>query len=177
MITTERLVLQNFTGTEKEIHEMLKNWISDPGVQSGYEEPVYKSKTDLQPLLARYTAEPYRWAIYENRSHQCIGQIAFCKVWDDVKTAEIEYCIGAGFQGNGYAGEALSAVIGYTFSQTDFRRLEAYHRTDNPRSGRVLKKSSMHLTDTIERFRREDTEQENKVCYGITADEWKTVKH
>ena len=92
---------------------MLKNWVSDPSVQNEYGEPVFTTEEDVRNLLNRYMAKPYRWAIYENDSDQCIGQIAFCKIWDDVKTAEIEYCIGAGYQGNGYAGEALSAIIDY----------------------------------------------------------------
>ncbi len=152
---------------------MLKNWISDPAVQNEYGEPVFTTEEDVQNLSNRYITEPYRWAIYENNSNQCIGQIAFCKILDDVKTAEIEYCIGSDYQGNGYAGEALSAIIDYAFSQTDFKRLEAYHRAENPRSGRVLEKSSMHQTDTVERFRRVAiTEHKNAVCYAITADEW-----
>ena len=152
---------------------MLKNWVSDPAIQNEYGEPVFTTEEDVRNLLNRYIAEPYRWAIYENKSDQCIGQIAFCKTWDDVKTAEIEYCIGSDYQGNGYAGEALSAIIDYAFSQTDFKRLEAYHRAENPRSGKVLVKSLMHQTDTVERFRRVAiTEHKNAVCYAITADEW-----
>ena len=172
MIRTKRLSLTRFTGFDREIREMLENWISDPKIQSGYGEPVCTTEADVRNLLDRYMSEPYRWAIRENISDQCIGQIAFCKIWDDVKTAEIEYCIGAGFQGNGYAGEALAAIIEYAFSHTGFERLEAYHRAENPRSGRVLEKSSMHLTDTVERFRREGTRRGNEVCYSITADEW-----
>ena len=52
-------------------------------------------------------AESYRWAVWEKKSGECIGQIAFCKTWDDIRTAEIEYCIGQRFQGDRYAGEAL----------------------------------------------------------------------
>lgn len=173
MIHTKRLSLKHFTGSDQEIHDMLKNWVSDPAIQNEYGEPVFTTEEDVRNLLNRYIAEPYRWAIYENKSDQCIGQIAFCKIWDDVKTAEIEYCIGSDYQGNGYAGEALSAIIDYAFSQTDFKRLEAYHRAENPRSGKVLVKSLMHQTDTVERFRRvATTEHKNEVCYAITADEW-----
>ena len=105
--------------------------------------------------MEKYQSEPYRWAVWEKKSGECIGQIAFCKIWDEIHTAEIEYCIGQSFQGNGYAGEALKAVIDYTFTQTDFERLEAFHRKENPRSGNVLMKSLMHPTDTAERFRRQ----------------------
>ena len=172
MIDTERLQLRHFCGSEKEIREMLKNWISDPAVQHEYGEPVYDSFLSVQDLMERYVSEPYRWAICEKKSGECIGQIALCRVWDDVRTAEIEYCIGSGFQGNRYAGEALQAVIDYVFTHTAFEKLEAYHRKANPRSGNVLRKSSMHPTDTVERFRRQGLSPEDEICYCITVSEW-----
>lgn len=38
------------------------------------------------------------------------------------------------------------------FEGTDFQKLEAYHRAENTKSGRVLEKSPMHATDTVERL-------------------------
>ena len=70
----------------------------------------------------------YRWAIIEKKSMENIGQIAFCRVYSECNTAEIEYCIGENFWGNGYANEALAAVIDFTFKNTGFHKLEAYHR-------------------------------------------------
>lgn len=176
MINTERLILRHFSGSDAEAGQMLKNWISDPLVQREYGEPVYTTKEELAPLLERYKKDLYRWAVYEKNSGECIGQIAFCKVWHDVKTAEIEYCIGAGYQGHGYAGEALSTVIAYGLTQAGFAKLEAYHRKANIPSGKVLLKSSMHRTDTIERFRQEGTAPANEICYCVTADEWNQQK-
>ena len=175
MIETERLLLKHYNGADKEIRDMLKNWISDPAVQEEYGESVYTSLTSVKELLEKYQSELYRWAVWEKKSGECIGQIAFCKIWDEIHTAEIEYCIGPSFQGNGYAGEALKAVIDYAFTQTDFERLEAFHRKENPRSGNVLMKSLMHPTDTAERFRRQDIHPGNENCYCITSSEWKEM--
>ena len=175
MIETERLLLKHYSGTDREIRDMLKNWISDSAVQTEYGEPVYTTFASVKELVEKYRTEPYRWAVWEKKSEECIGQIAFCKVWDEIHTAEIEYCIGQSFQGNGYAGEALRAAIDYAFSYTDFDKLEAFHRKDNPRSGRVLMKSSMHPAETVERFRRQGIHPENEICYCITAPEWKEM--
>ena len=173
MIETERLLLKHFGGTDKEIRDMLKNWISDPAVQAEYGEPVYTTFKAAEELAKKYQEEPYRWAVWEKKSGECIGQIAFCKVWDEIRTAEIEYCIGQTFQGNRYAGESLKAVIDYTFTHTGFEKLEAFHRKENPRTGRVLIQSSMHPAGTVERFRRRNIQPENEICYCITAPEWK----
>ncbi|HAG13133.1 MAG TPA: N-acetyltransferase [Ruminococcus sp.] len=171
-IGTERLILRPFAATDLE--DMLQNWVADPQVQHEYGEPAYETAEEAQTLLNHYLdayAEPdyYRWAIIERKSMKNIGQIAFCRVWDDCETAEVEYCIGAAFWGNGYAGEALAALIDFTFSHTEFRKLEAYHRAENIKSARVLQKSPMHLTDTVERFRRANETPEGEICYCVEA--------
>lgn len=173
-IETERLILRRFVPDDRD--DMLRNWASDPAVQHEYGEPTYETPEAAEGLLRQYLAgyarqDCYRWAIVARENGRNIGQIAFCKVWEDCETAEIEYCIGADFWGHGYAGEALEAVIAWTFAQTGFRRLEAYHRAENPKSGRVLQKSAMHRTDTVERFRRAGETPAGEVCYCIERTE------
>ena len=58
-------------------------------------------------------------------------------------------------------------MIRYAFSFTDFEKLEAYHRAENTKSGRVLEKSEMHKTDTVQCFVREGIVSEGEVCYCI----------
>lgn len=172
-IETQRLILRRFQSADAA--DMLRNWASDPAVQHEYGEPVYETPDAVKGLLQTYLAgyvQPdfYRWAIVERATGQNIGMIAFCKVWADSKTAEIEYCIGADFWGHGFAGEALEAVIEWTFAHTGFDKLEAYHRAANPKSGRVLQKSAMHRTETVERFKRAGESPEGEICYCIERD-------
>ncbi len=169
-IDTPRLLLRRFEAGD--LRDMLGNWASDPAVQTEYGEPVYSTAQEAEGLLNRYIGgyssdSFYRWAVIEKDSGRNIGQIAFCRVYEELRTAEIEYCIGTAFQGRGYAGEALSAVIGNIFANTDFQRLEAYHRAENIKSGRVLEKSAMHITDNVERFRQQGITPEGEVCYCI----------
>lgn len=169
---TSRLICRRFTLSDSK--DMLKNWIADPDIQFEYGEPIYTTASKIEALLTDYIEnykkpDFYRWAIIEKTSNENIGQIAFCRVYSDCRTAEIEYCIGKSFWGNGYAGEALSALIDFTFQNTDFLKLEAYHRIENIKSGRVLEKSKMHITDTVERFIRENVLPHGEVCYCITS--------
>ncbi len=172
---TARLLCRPFQpGDDK---DMLENWCGDPLVQTEYGEPVYPTLADAKCLLDKYLAgyrspEQYRWAIIEKASGKNIGQIAFCKVWSDCRTAEIEYCIGRAFWGRGYAGEALEALIPFAFQYTDFEKLEAYHRAENRRSGRVLEKSSMHITDNVQRFLRQNELPHGDVCYCMEKREF-----
>ena len=151
---------------------MLENWASLPEIQIEYGEPVYTDEKQVRELLDSYIRgyeQPdfYRWAIIEKTGGRNIGQIAFCKVWEEQRTAEIEYCIGREFWGNGYAGEALAGLIAHSFRTMDFDRLEAYHRAENTKSGRVLEKSPMHRTDTVQRFVREGAVPDGEICYCI----------
>jgi ribosomal-protein-alanine N-acetyltransferase len=169
-IDTPRLLLRRFEPQDLEF--MHRNWASAPSVQIEYGEPVYETIAEAKGLLDKYISgysseSFYRWAIIERESGVNIGQIAFCRVYEDIRTAEIEYCIGTAFQSKGYAGEALAAVIENVFKHTDFQKLEAYHRAENTKSGRVLEKSAMHITDNVERFRQEGLEAEGEVCYCI----------
>lgn len=169
-IETKRLILRQFV--MEDARDMLELWIADPNVQSEYGEPTYETMEEITELLKKWIAgyeNPafYRWAMVEQESNRCIGQIAFCRVYEDCRAAEIEYCVSAHFWGKGYAGEALQTVIDYTFANTDFAWLEAYHRAENAKSGRVLEKSSMSVTDTVERFRRAGENSEGEVCYRI----------
>lgn len=170
---TERLICRPFK--HEDLEDMFKNWAADPNIQHEYGEPVYETVPQVRELLEKYiesykNPDFYRWAIVEKSCGENIGQIAFCKVYPDCRTAEIEYCIGKRFWGKGYAGEALAGLIDFTFKNTDFLKLEAYHRVENTKSGRVLEKSQMYITDTVERFARENVSPHGEVCYCIDKD-------
>lgn len=170
-IETSRLLLRPFVITDCD--NVFSNWASNPNIQTEYGEPVYTDINEINNLLSNWIKnysndDFYRWAIIEKSSNQNIGQIAFCKVYSDSSTAEIEYCIGECFWGNGYAGEALTAIIEYTFKNTSFTKLEAFHREVNIKSGRVLEKSNMQRVDNIERFKRMNKFPYGEICYCIT---------
>lgn len=115
---------------------MLKNWIANPKIQHNYGEPTYKTRNAVQELLAalipQYETESfYRWAIILKDTDENIGQITFCCIYSGAETAEVRYCIGESYLGNGYAAEALEDVLIYSFETPEFHKLEAFHRIEN----------------------------------------------
>ena len=56
---------------------------------------------------------------------------------------ELGYWIGRPYWGQGFATEAVRAVIEYGFLTQDLNRIEARHMTRNPASGRVMEKAGM----------------------------------
>ena len=75
---------------------------------------------------------------------------------------------GAGGMQEKHCRDLLRILSPYT----DILKLEAYHRAENAKSGRVLEKSAMHITDTVQRFVREGISAENEVCYCIEKNEY-----
>ncbi len=57
--------------------------------------------------------------------------------------AELGYCIGKPFWGNGYAGEAAQALVLHGFDQLNLYRIHAHHFAGNKASGKVLENCGM----------------------------------
>ena len=174
-IETERLVLRKFKGSDED--DIYNNWASNPKIQLEYGEPVYSSKEQVRELLDKWILNYseggfYRWAIILKDSNVNIGQIAFCRVYEEVATAEMEYCIGEGYWGNRYALEALNAVIDYMLLNSDFEKLEAFHRIANSKSGRVLQKTIMEKVPIVRRFELSGQNPEGEICYAITKEKY-----
>ena len=94
--------------------------------------------------------------------------IGACGVTVQEQTPELGYWLGVPHWGNGYATEALHAVIDYAFTDLAHKALQAGARVTNPASRRVLEKcgfqwtgvglyriSSIKSSAPIDRFRLE----------------------
>lgn len=178
-IESERLILRKFVYSD--IPHMLKNWIANPAVQNEYGEPACKTVDEVHELLSKWIAnynndDFYRWAILLKENDENIGQIAYCKVYTEIETAEIEYCIGENYTGKGYATEALNAVIDFSLKKPKFYKLEAFHRIVNSRSGRVLQKTIMKKVETVRRFEIENIKLDDDICYGIISDDYNNIQ-
>ena len=64
-------------------------------------------------------------------------------------TPELGYWLGVDYWGQGYATEALHALIDYAFTDLAHEALQAGSRVTNPASRRVLEKCGFQWTETI----------------------------
>ena len=72
--------------------------------------------------------------------------VGACGVVLQDETPELGYWLGLPFWGNGYATEALHAVIDYAFTDLEHEALQAGARVTNPASRRVLEKCGFQWT-------------------------------
>ena len=77
-----------------------------------------------------------------------IGELCFKGLSED-GIAEIGYGISEEFQNNGYATEAVSAVLVWAFSKPEVVAIEAETESDNTASIRVLEKCAFALNGVI----------------------------
>lgn len=63
--------------------------------------------------------------------------------------AHIGYCIGEKWWHQGITSEALQHVINFLIDEVGMNRIEAVHDSQNPNSGKVMKKCGMKYEGTL----------------------------
>ncbi len=103
---------------------------------------------------------------------QLIGDIGIHFLEDDSQV-EIGFTISPDYQGNGYAVEAVKAVMDYMFFNLMKHRVSASVDPNNKKSVRLLEKFGFRKeAHFIKSFRMDDQWYDDCV-YAILADEWK----
>ena len=174
-VETSRLILRPFLYSDDD--DMLAYWISDPLVQRLYCEPVYRTKLEVKALLDQYinaytSPETYRWAVIEKLSGKCIGQVAYFLVDTRYHFAELEYCIGTGFQRRGYATEAARAAIEYGFSCINLHKVQICHMPDNAASRQVILNCHCTYEGALRDYFYEDGRYADRLYYSVLRSEW-----
>ena len=174
-LETERLILRRFSPRDAE--DMYRNWASDPEVTRFLTWPCHTSPEGTRALLEQW-AEKYadgtyfNWAIEYRRSRQAIGSIAVGKLNEEIGSAELGYCIGREYWGQGILPEALTAVMHFLFADAGFNRISACHDVNNPRSGRVMEKAGMRYEGTLRQAEKNNRGVCDIVVRAALRSEW-----
>ena len=150
-LETERLILRRFTVDDAPV--MYRNWASEDKVTEFLTWPTHPneevSKAVIESWVKGYEKpDYYQWGIELKESHEVIGSIAVVSINENTRAADIGYCIGSRFWGQGIMPEAGKAVVRYLFEAIGFERIAACHAKENPKSGRVMQKIGMRYEGT-----------------------------
>ncbi len=157
-LETERLILRKYVYEDAEA--MYKNWASDEEVTKYLTwEPhssIKISQNIIQNWINEYSNDNfYHWAItLKNDPNNPIGDISVVHMNENVSMAHIGYCIGKAWWHKGITFEALNAVMNFLFDVVDVQRIESRHDSNNPNSGKVMKKCAMKYEGTLRRSDR-----------------------
>jgi [ribosomal protein S5]-alanine N-acetyltransferase len=111
---------------------------------------------DLRDALPLITAEMAQqrgdvrwvWLIIEQASGTVVGDIGFHGTIQDVTEGEIGYALLPDARGRGYATEAATALVKWTFAKTEIVRIIAVIERANKQSLRVAAKLGMREVAT-----------------------------
>lgn len=170
-LETGRLVLRRFRETDA--NDVFANWSGNPAVGPYVSwsptDSIEKSTDMLLEWISAYADQAYyKWAI--EYKEEAIG---FVEVRPRLYSYELGYLIADSFWGQGFATEAVEAVLKFVFEECHFHKVFAMYATMNPASGKVLRKMGMTSEGTL---RKQYPLKEGGFCdlhiFGILAEEW-----
>ena len=176
-LVTERLLLRKIK--KNDYLEAFNNWCNDRDV-SRYTLWKYHENSEVTRNLFNLWMDDYRnndtfkWIVELKDTHELIGTIDVAsKKFINYGAVEIGYCYGKKYWNKGYATEALKIVIKYLFDEVDLDVIYAYHMSNNPNSGKVMKKAGMSYEGILRgRVFDNDGVRNDLISYSITKDEY-----
>ena len=91
------------------------------------------------------------------------------------RSGELGYWIGKPFWNQGYATEAVEAVIKHSFNKLELDRVYAAHFTRNPSSGRVMQKAGMLHEGFLKGHTEKCGQREDLELYGVTPEQFESL--
>lgn len=168
-IQTDRLLLRKFTLSDADA--VYHSWTSDekvtPYVSWNVHKNVEETKGVIQHWVDEYENGSYNWVVELAETGELIGSISVISISKKHKNCEIGYCYGSKYWNQGYATEALKAVVDYMLNVCEMHVVEAKHYSLNPASGRVMEKAGM-VKEAVLKERRYDAATDtycDLICY------------
>lgn len=174
-LETERLVLRRLT--EADAEAMFNNWANDPEVTKYLTWPTHRNVDMSRGYLAWCAKEcekneTYQWGIVLKESDEPIGNISVVGRSDEIDALELGWVIGRRWWGNGYTAEAAKEVIRFLFTEVGANRIGAGHDTNNPNSGKVMRKAGMKYEGILRQSGRNNCGIVDCAWYSILRSEW-----
>src|SRR5919197_1582017 len=113
-------------------------------------------RAEIEEMAPRRPGEPGGWVqftVVDGTDGSLVGDVGLSPADGEPGVIKVGYTIDPRFQRRGYATEAVSALVEYSFGTLDADVVRAYAGAENAPSIRVMEKVGMRL---IERFHGSD---------------------
>ena len=170
---TERLVIRRFRPDDwKDLHE----YLSQEEVVKFEPYEIFTPKDSRAEAQKRSESEKF-WGVCLKDTGKLIGNLSLEKLGFD--TWELGYVFNMQYHKKGYAIEAASALVGYTFEALSARRVIAMCNPLNTASWKLLERLGMrregHLVKNIY-FKKDENNcpiWADTYEYAVLASEWR----
>jgi len=173
-LTTPRLLLRAMQDSDA---EALFAVFCDPAVMRYWSTPPWPGLDHARRRIADDAAghaagEHLALGIVRRADGQLIGRCTLFDRWPSCRRAQVGYGLAASAWGQGFATEAVGALLDHGFDALDLNRVEADIDPRNTSSARTLER----LGFTREGLLRErwivDGEASDSAIYGLLRREW-----
>ena len=175
-LVTERLLLRPFTLADAPTVQKLAG---DEAIASvtlniphPYEDGMAEAWIGTHPQRFAKGEEAV-FAIVLREDNTLIGAIGLT-INQEHERAETGYWIGKPYWGNGYCTEAAGEVVRFGFAELGLARIQAVHFTQNPASGRVMKKIGMTYEGSLRQYFKKRGNPIDLKMYAILRTEYET---
>ena len=109
----------------------------------------------------------------EKGTGQLIGTCGFHLINNHHKRAEIGYELDDTYWGQGYASEALQAILAYGFETLQLIRIAAVVYVENKASQKLLSKAGFQEEGLLRKHMIQNGVAHDTILYSLLKEEWK----
>lgn len=174
VLSANRISLRRLTETDT---AALFAMFSHPDVMRYWSRPpmteMAQAEALLQQVLSDYgTGESLPLVIERNSDRLVVGNCTLHHFHEASRRAEIGYCLGRPFWGQGYMHEALQMLLAYAFGKLHLNRLEADIDPRNASSARSLERLGFVKEGHLRQRWIVSGEVSDTGFYGLLRDDW-----
>lgn len=136
--------------------------------------PYERAEALVSSVVEMEGPQPDEWwmaSVTDASSAEVLGDLAL-HLSSDGRSAEVGYTFCSRHWGNGYAVEALDALIGYLFEELDVTRVFGMLHPDNPASAMVMERCGFLYEGHTRSSFWLDGEVSDDWIYGLTRQDW-----
>nr|MCR4876236.1 GNAT family N-acetyltransferase [Clostridiales bacterium] len=170
-LETPRLTLRKLRMRDA---EDVYSWSRDPDVARYVLWTAHQNVRETRDYI-RYVRSLYRrglpssWGIELKETGRVIGTMGVMAWIPEYRVAEVGYSLGKKWWRQGYAAEALSALMDLMFDEMRINRVEGQCDVRNPASGRVMEKCGMRREGLLRQRVRNKGETVDVLLYAAIA--------
>jgi ribosomal-protein-alanine N-acetyltransferase len=173
-LSTSRLLLRPLQLADAD--RMFLGWATDMEVVKYLSWKPHLSVDETKRIISYWMSnypDPkfYIWGV-QVKQGPLIGTISIHSIHDGFERGEVGYALAKPYWNQGYATEALQAIVDYAFGTVAFNRLEAHHSIYNPASGAVLIKAGFQHEGVLRQFYRSNDGFQDSSIYAILKKDW-----
>lgn len=155
---------------------------SDPDVVKFYEFEVFREPRQAQTLIQQFTQwfqqdQAVRWGIFEGATDQLIGSCCFDTLNRNYQSANLGYCLRREYWGQGFACEAVTAILDHGFQHGilgALNRVQAITVPANLASEKLLKKLGFQREGLFRSYGFWKGEYHDMNVFSLLKAEWRS---